>query len=136
MTPETIGAYIAAAGGILGPLALWAWKFIERKDKNTDNLSSRRIEQENSLFNRQDAQLDRAYKRIIELDLAISEIEKDRDRLAEVGWAWYTKCNHLNHDVMMLRLALPEGHPLLAVAQLPLPGYNDIVPPPRVPVLK
>ena len=123
ITPEQITAYAAAVGAILGPLAIWYWKRLERVDKVRDEAYKRREAHEATLFDRQNEQLERAFRRIKELESAVETAEDDRDRAYQIGWAWYLRANELRHALLTCRL-----DPKYIVAVPDLPKFNEIIP--------
>lgn len=137
MNLESVGPWVAALGALLGPLSVWGWRIIKRVDKNRDSQYERHIRQEDSLFLRQDKQLDAAYRRIVQLDLQIDLLEKERDRMNQVGWAWYTRANEIRYLLMECRSALPLEHDLKKKELPSIVGFNEIIPPrlsePRLP---
>lgn len=127
MTQDTISAYATAIIALLGPLGVWLWRWVERRDNREDKSSDKRAKQEDSLFNRQDQQLDRAYKRIEELEHSVDQLEQERDRAWQVGWAWYTMCNEMRHGLLECRVNLPSDHPVRIQPTPVLPGFNDVL---------
>ncbi len=119
----------AALAAVLGPLGVIIARWWERRSAKEQQQGDWRERGTNTLFDRQSAELARAYTRHRELEAEIARLEADRDKVLEIGRAWHDKAHDMRHDhINTLQLALARGTPeqLLLRSPGPLPPFLQI----------
>lgn len=89
--------WLTALAALLGPIGVLIGRWWDRRDSKDKVQIDWREKRENSLFDRQDQQLERAYKRITELEEAERRLEADRDRGWSLARAWFDKAHEVNN---------------------------------------
>lgn len=99
--------WLTAAAALLGPIGVLLSRWWDRRDSRDKTTLDWREKRETHLYDRQDAQLDRAYKRVEELEASERQLEGDRDLAWSVARAWFEKAHEVNHAYRGCLQALP-----------------------------
>jgi len=125
---EKIQAWLAIAGAVLGPLAVWWWRFIERKDNRHDKGADWQEKRDERNWQRIERQLEDCHKSIKEKDDHIERVEADRDTWRDLAGAWYQRAGEIHWTGETLcRVINARPDTEQKVSMPPFPAFRDLM---------
>jgi len=133
MIPEKIQAWLGILGGILGPLAVFYWQVVQRKDTRRDRADDWLEKRDERAWKRMEDQLEKCHQDIAEKEQEIERLRAEREQVVarlqndlETGWelarAWHAFASDVHFEAMTLcRMinAMPDTKNKVEMPRLP-----------------